>query len=299
MKIKVLALGAVVTIAAALVPAQPASAATPGTIADAVAAMHDEALAYADYSAWADQADRVQNHTAAVLLGLIAGQERGEHFAELADLAGTVGPVGSNLLTAAEGEQEEATSLYPSFQATAVAEGDSVTAELFGELARDEGAHHSILLRAHRAVCGHGNRPPTPGVDPVPIVEQPAQASGQTLTNVRTAMRGEAFASARYLLFARQAAAEGRPWLDWFYTALASIELTEHYAALANRYGLVQSTQKNLMAAIAAEAGAITSYEAAAGRANAAGDVEAGARFAEIGSDERAHRVLLNSVLKR
>lgn len=274
-----------------------AQAATPGTINNAVSAMHDEALAFADYSAWADQADAVGNHNVAVLLDLIAAQERGEHFSELADLTDVVGSAKTNLLTTATDEGAEATSIYPGFQKQATADGDAVTAELFSELASDEATHRSALLKARRALCCHSSRPVSPVADPVTILEQPAQTTGQTLINVRSAMRGEAYASARYLLFAGQAYEVGYPWLGRLYTALASVELTEHYAALANRYGLVGSIRVNLTSAVAAEDGAIATYASIAQQATAAGDTAEAARFVDIGTDESAHRALFAAAL--
>lgn len=275
----------------------PVQAATPSTTANAISAMHDEALAYADYSAWSDQADSVANHNVAVLLDLVAAQERDEHFSELADIANVVGTTKANLSTTASGEGDEATRIYPGFQAQAAASGDTVTAALFGELAGDETSHRAGLLKAHRAVCGHGPRPVSPEVDAVKIVEQPAQATGQTLANVRAAMRGEAYASARYRLFAQKAYADGYPWLGEFYTTLAAVELTEHYAALANRYGLVGSISTNLMSAVSAETGAIATYASISRQATSVGDTQVASKFAEIGTDETAHQWLFLAAL--
>lgn len=270
----------------------PAHAAPTSTVDNAIAAMHDEATAYADYQAWSHQADTVPNHTVAVLLNIVATQERHEHFAELAHLTTVVSTSLDNLATTIEGERTEATSLYPAFRNQALADGDTVTAALFAELAGDEVSHQAVATAARRALCGHGPRPTPPAADQVPIVQQPAQTHGQTLINVRSAMRGEAYASARYALFADQAYAEGRPWLGRLFDALAAVELNEHYAALANRYGLVGPIGANLSAAIAAETGAIAAYDEYADAADAAGNTAIAARFREVGSDEVAHRAL-------
>lgn len=290
------AAGSVAVFASALL-ASPAQATTPGTVASAISAMHDEALAYADYQAWAVQADTVPNHDVAILLGLVAVQERGEHFSELAALTNVIGSSPTNLVTTVEDENTEATSIYPGFQAQAIADGDATTAELFAELAIDEASHRTTAMRAYRALCCHDGRPANPVADPVTILQQPAQTSGQTLINVRTAMRGEAYASARYLLFAQQAYSEGRSWVGRLFTALSAVELTEHYAALANRYGLVGAIDANLTAAVAAEDGAIATYASIATAATAAGDTNAAALFADIGTDESAHRTLFADAL--
>lgn len=294
--IRLAAASAVAVLASSLLAA-PAQAATPGTITNAISAMHDEALAYADYQAWAVQADTVPNHDVATLLGVIAVQERGEHFSELAAITNVVGSSFANLVTTTTDENTEATSTYPEFQAQAIADGDTTTAALFAELAIDEASHRSTAVKAYRALCCHAARPANPVADPVTILQQPAQTSGQTLINVRTAMRGEAYASARYLLFAQQAYSEGRSWVGRLFTALSAVELTEHYAALANRYGLVGTINANLTAAVAAEDGAIATYTSIATAATAAGDTDAAALFTDIGTDESAHRTLFADAL--
>ena len=205
-------IAAVAAITSALITT-PAHATTPETAAAATGAMHDEATAYADYRAWATQADAVGDHTTAVLLGVIAAQERDEHFMELSDVAGTVRSSRENLTITIQGENEEATSIYPGFQRQALADGDPTTAALFAELSADEGTHRDVATKARRALCHHTMRPRNPEADPVPIVQQPSQATGQTLANVRAAMRGEAYASARYRLFAQRAYRDGLPWL--------------------------------------------------------------------------------------
>lgn len=294
--LKLAAAGTIAVLASALL-ATPAHAAAPGTLANAISAMQDEALAYADYQAWSAQADTAPNHNVATLLTLVATQERDEHFSELSDVADVIGSSHTNLITTITDENTEATSTYPGFASQAIADGDAVTADLFGELAADEATHWAAAKKARRALCCHAARPANPVADPVVILQQPAQASGQTLVNVRAAMRGEAYASARYLLFAQRAYQEGRPWLGELFTALSAVELTEHYAALANRYGLVGTINANLTAAVAAEDGAIATYASIGSAATAAGDTDAAALFADIGTDESAHRALFADAL--
>jgi len=284
------------TALAAAIP-QVANAGTPGTTEHALAAMHDEAAAYADYQAWSLQADSVGNHNVAVLLSLVAGQERNEHFTELATITKIVGPSQRNLGTASHDESTEATETYPGFQARATSDGDTVTADLFGELAQDEASHKRAIDQALSSLCSHGPRPSDPVVDIVKILQQPAQTGGQTLTNVRTAMRGEAYASARYLAFSQRAYSEGQSWLGRFFAALADVELKEHYAALANRYGLVGSIGENLASAVAAENGAVATYAAISASASGAGDLVAASLFREIGSDELSHLAFFTSAL--
>lgn len=281
-----------VAIVGSLLVYPVAASAAPAVHENLSVAMHDEALAYGDYQAWAGQADSVNRHDVAVLLGIIATQEREEHFAELAELTDVIGPSLGNLTATIGDENAEATRIYPEFRDQARADGDLVTADLFAELATDEATHRVVAVKARHALCDHGPHPVAPKPDPVAIVQQPAQTSGKTLTNVRTAMRGEAYASARYRLFAQRAYADGLPWLGKLFATLADVELTEHYAALANRYGLVGSIGANVTAAIMAEKGAVSTYANFALVANRQGDIKAGKRFEEIGTDEAAHLAL-------
>lgn len=297
MKVRLAAVGAMAGMVLSLGLVSPGLAATTGTASNAISAMHDEALAFADYTAWSVQADTVPNHEVAVLLLLVATQERGEHFFELSDVAGVIGTSRTNILTALNDEYVEATSTYPAFQTQATADGDTVTADLFVELAADEATHRVGLGQAYRAWCCRAPRPESPVAEPVTILQQPAQTSGQTLANVRMAMRGEAYASARYLLFAQQAYADSLAWLGRFFTALAAVELTEHYAALANRYGLVGPIGVNIDNAVVAEQDAVATYASISAQAATAGDSEAAALFTDIGSDESVHLALFSDAL--
>lgn len=295
-------IAALVTVAAATTiaaagAAAPARALAPTTKTDALTAMHDEALAFADYRAFAAQAESVGAHEVAVLFHLVANQERDEHFTELSTLAGTVGSSRRNLRTAIAAELTEATTIYPGYQRVAAAEGDAAAVDLFGELARDEGSHAAVLAKAYQALLGTAQPPAPPAPNEVRIVTDSDRAAGATLVNVRAAMRGEAFASARYRMFAWQSCQDGEPWLGKLLTTLSGLELGEHYAELANRYGLVRSLRRNLSAVIAEEAKAVEDYTAFAATARTAGDTSAADRFAEIATDENAHRAMFTAAL--
>jgi len=291
---RVIAAGVIAVALGAITYPAPASATTPGTYTNLNTAMTDEATAYADYTAWAAHAIGNGDTALADLLTTTANQERGEHFAELAEAASIVGNNVGNVRGSMFAEAEEARVTYPGFAAQATTDGDPVTSALFVELAGDEGTHRNLLAKAYRHLCriGPSPMPPIvdPVVDPVTIVEGPAQATGQTLANVRTAMRGEAYASAKYRLLAHAAYASRKPWLGNLFTALSNVELYEHYAALANQYGLVGTDAENLTDAIAAENGAIASYETWATDATTAGDVDVAELFTEIRGDEVVHR---------
>lgn len=282
---------AVVALATAVfaLPA-PAGATTPGTRANLATAMHDEATAYADYTAWAVHAAGAGNTALASRLVATANMERGEHFAELAEAVSLVEGITGNIRTSMAAEELEANTTYPGFAAQATADGDPVTAALFTELAGDEEMHQERLAQAYRFLMRIGRVPVVPVVAPVAIVEGPARATGQTLANVRTAMRGEAYAAAKYRLFAFAAYGSGKSWLGNLFMALAGVELSEHYAALANRYGLVGTDAVNLAAAIASENGAIAGYTGWSADASTAGDGDIADLFTGIGGDEVVHR---------
>lgn len=287
---RIMAVGAAVAMAIGMIGPTPAYAATAETATNADTAMHDEAFAFASYMAWSNHAVGTGNTALAGLLMAVASQERGEHFAELADTFHLVMGNTTNTRTAMLGEAGEATTLYPGFAVRATADGDTAAASMFTELAGDEGTHKVLLAQAYRALTVGGRHPAPPTVTPVPIVEGPALSSGTTLANIDTAMRGEAFASARYRLFGQMADANGKEWLANLFFALADYELFDHFATLANQYGLVGTDPVNLAGAITAENGAIVSYATFAAEATTAGDTAEAALFTDIGSDEVLHQ---------
>jgi rubrerythrin len=287
---RITAVGAAIAVIIGTVGPTPAYAATEGTTANALTAMHDEAFAFASYMSWSDHAVGTGDTALAGLLMATASQERGEHFSELADMFNLVLSNNTNTRTAMFAEADEATVLYPGFAAQATTAGDTVAAALFTELAGDEGVHKAILVRAYGALTMGGRHPTPPVVTPVPIVEGLALSSGTTLANIGAALRGEAFASARYQLFGQMAHANGRAWLANLFFALANYELLDHFAVLANHYGLVSTDAVNLASAITAENGAIASYTTFAGEATTAGDTAAASLFMDIGGDEVLHQ---------
>lgn len=122
----------------------------------------------------------------------------------------------------------------------------------------------------------------------------------RTRENLLTALHGEAFAYARYSLFAAAARAEGDERAATLFEGLAAVELHEHYAELAELAGLVGTTADNLRAAIQDENDEVeTSYPSFAEKARAAGDTAAAERFTEIAGDEREHMKALEEALER
>lgn len=113
----------------------------------------------------------------------------------------------------------------------------------------------------------------------------------QTMDNLSTAMHGEAFAYAKYLLYAQHAQHNGNLKLANLFTGTAKIERFQHFAEEAQLAGLVGSDAGNLNDAIKGESYEVdTMYADFAKQAAAAGDKAAAERFEEIRHDEMSHR---------
>jgi rubrerythrin len=113
----------------------------------------------------------------------------------------------------------------------------------------------------------------------------------QTKDNLLTAMRGEAFAYLKYMLFAERARKNGHRDLADLFEATANVERLEHFAEEAELAGLIGSDEANLQDAIAGESNEVnTLYGEFAQQARTAGDQAVADRFGEIRRDERGHR---------
>jgi rubrerythrin len=110
--------------------------------------------------------------------------------------------------------------------------------------------------------------------------------------DLETAMKGEAFAYAKYMLFALQARAHGHNDVADLFENTAKTERMEHFREHAELAGLISSSDAdNLRDAIDGETYETTKmYPEMAARARQAGDRRAAARFTEIGKDESKHR---------
>ena len=121
--------------------------------------------------------------------------------------------------------------------------------------------------------------------------DKSAGLSPKTQQNLSTAMHGEAFAYAKYLLFAEKAKQSGNTELAKLLEETAKTERFEHFAEEAKLLGLVESNPSNLKDAIKGESYEVdTMYREFAEQAAAAGDKAAAERFEEIRKDEMKHR---------
>jgi rubrerythrin len=121
----------------------------------------------------------------------------------------------------------------------------------------------------------------------------------QTYENVLAAMHGEAFAHARYLLFAAAARKRGDERLASMFEGIAAVELQEHFTELAALADLVGTDSDNIRDAILDENLEVEeTYPRFAAQARAAGELAVAERFEEIAEDEREHEKTLEQVLE-
>ncbi len=125
-----------------------------------------------------------------------------------------------------------------------------------------------------------------------------ATPSKGTADNLSTAMHGEAFAYAKYMLYAEHARKSGNKALADLFEASAKTERFEHFAEEARLAGLVGSDEANLKDAMQGESYEVdTMYREFAEKAQAAGDKTVAERFQEIRKDEMKHRDAFKAAL--
>lgn len=122
----------------------------------------------------------------------------------------------------------------------------------------------------------------------------------ETTDNLSNAMHGEAFAFAKYMLYAEHARENGHPELADLFSNNAHTERFEHFAEEAKLFGLVKSDEENLRDAIQGETYEFEHmYPDFARKAKVVGDTAAANRFLEIRKDEGNHRDAFQSALDK
>ena len=120
---------------------------------------------------------------------------------------------------------------------------------------------------------------------------QQSQLHPQTRENLLRAMRREAFAFARYLLYATQARQHGRQEVAELFEKVAEEEYFGHFTEQALETGLIGMEAENLHLAIEEEAfEADVMYRDFQAQADAVGDHAAAERFRRLREDERCNR---------
>ena len=128
------------------------------TKANLSTAMHGEAFAYAKYMLYAERARQNGNTELAQLFENTAREERLEHFAEQAELAGIVGTDADNLENAILGESYEVETMYRDFAQQAADVGDQAASERFAEIRNDEIKHRDGFKAALAKLTGNSTR---------------------------------------------------------------------------------------------------------------------------------------------
>lgn len=274
----------------------------PQTLADLATGMKGEAYAYAAYRLFAAEADRQGLPAVGKLFRSTAHTELNEHLREAAALAGTVGLNTANLNQAISGETYEHQVMYRRFADQAREDGDLEAAELFSEIAADEGRHRDAFRAALTALStGRGTVPAPPTADVVKVpAGLPKVKAGRTKANLDTALHGEALAQAKYSLFAAHARQTGKPALARLFEGTAKVELQEHFAGEAVLAGLVRTTKENLRKAVTGEHDeARNVYPEFAERAAAVGDTGAADYFRDTAADEAKHAAAFQQALNK
>src|SRR5664279_2205863 len=81
-----------------------------------------------------------------------------------------------------------------------------------------------------------------------------------TKANLQAAMHAEAFAYAKYTLFAEAAASSGHPDVAALFGRTAGVELRDHFTAESQLLGFVGSNLANLQVGISGESQDLTDY---------------------------------------
>jgi rubrerythrin len=124
--------------------------------------------------------------------------------------------------------------------------------------------------------------------------------STRTQENLSIAMHGEAFAYAKYLLYAEHAQKHGHPELARLFEETAKVERLQHFAEEAVLTGLVGSDTDNLRDAIKGESYEIdTMYREFAEQAKTRSDPAEADRFEEVRRDEMGHRAAFKTALAK
>ena len=143
-----LAIFAAVGAALAGAPAVAETGLSAQTKKNLEAAMHGEAYAYLKYLAYAESANKNGHPDIAKVFAESANVEANEHFAREAAALGLVKGDDLNLADAVAGEQYENTKMYIDFAKQADADGDKKAADLFRQIAADEGEHYNAYKAA-------------------------------------------------------------------------------------------------------------------------------------------------------
>jgi len=122
--------------------------------------------------------------------------------------------------------------------------------------------------------------------------------SARSRANLLEAMHGEAFAFAKYKLFAKQARLHGDNELGNLFDKTADQEYMEHFTEQADLLQLAGTDEQDVTDAISGESFEVdTLYKRFAEEARADGDEQVAHRFEEIRRDEAFHQLAFQEAL--
>ena len=261
--------------------AGPRSALAASTRANLLKAMHGESFARADVPGLRRRGPHGAGQAKAATLFAKTGRvERGDHFALEAELVGLAAPMPRTSPTPSPARATRRPRCTRQFAAQAKADGDTAAAAACSPRSPPTRPHHrDALTQAQAALSGRAQVPAVTEGDPGRR-RRPARPArrARTLTNLQDAMRGEAFASAKYLLYAAHARSTGHPALAELLTTLSDVELREHWAAeaVAGRAGRQYHHQPGECRRHGENEEATTMYPDYAAQAKTAGDAQGG-----------------------
>ncbi|MFI6184263.1 ferritin family protein [Nonomuraea sp. NPDC051191] len=261
------------------------------------------AFAHAMYRVYATQAAQEGLPHVRDVLNQAARTELHERFTGQAKLIGLVGDNVANLRDAMTRNSYLA-SLYRRFAAEAEHDGETNAVRVFTDQARNVAARHDTLTQALEAIVHPALGTATPAAVPVPPERTrtggPAASAARTLGNLVAALMQEAFADAKYTLYAERARQTGEPRLAMLFGSMAGAERTEHFAAEARLAGLVHDTRANTCEAIGGELyNGRRMYPGYARQAARVGDHTVAALFTSIARDEMEQAQALTSAVSR
>ncbi|GAA3276191.1 hypothetical protein GCM10020258_56140 [Sphingomonas yabuuchiae] len=124
--------------------------------------------------------------------------------------------------------------------------------------------------------------------------------AASTRANLEAAMHGEAYANLKYLRYADQAQAAGKPELAKLFRASANVEANEHFDREAQALRLGSTNNVNLEDAMKGEHYEnVTMYVNFAKEAEAAGDTKVAQMFRQIAVDEGTHYAAYKAALAK
>ncbi|HVA37306.1 MAG TPA: ferritin family protein [Candidatus Dormibacteraeota bacterium] len=132
------------------------------------------------------------------------------------------------------------------------------------------------------------------------MLDKESAMKARTKDHLFTAMHGEAFAYAKFMLYADHARAGGNAELAALFEETAKVEFFKHFAEEAKLAGLVGKDADNLKDAIKGEdLEAKTVYRKFAEEAEALGDLEVARHFAEVRRAESVNSTAFGAALEK